>query len=298
MKTVEINNLVKSYSGKKAVDDLSFSVVPGEILGLIGPNGAGKSTTIKTILGFIQPDSGNVKVFGNSLNEEVKNNIGYLPEERGVYKKLAAVDLIVYLATLKGMDSHTAEKNADVLLERTGMLSNRKMKMEDMSKGMGQIIQLIITIVHEPELIILDEPFSGLDPVNTALLKNILVDLKNTGKSIILSTHQMNEVEEICNRVLMIHKGRSVLYGDLKEIKSQYKGNSVYINTDKKPGELRGVTKVRAHKNGMELILDENTVHQDILHQLMEQKITINKFELSSPSLNELFIKIVGSNEE
>ena len=162
MNAVEVNNLIKTYSGKTAVNDLSFSVVPGEILGLIGPNGAGKSTTIKSILDFIKPDSGEINLFGDTLNDRHKNQIGYLPEERGLYKKLPVMDLIIYLASLKGMDKHSAEEKAKTLLDQTGMLSNKKMKIEEMSKGMGQLIQLIVTIIHDPKLIILDEPFSGL----------------------------------------------------------------------------------------------------------------------------------------
>ena len=200
MKAVEVNHLYKSYTGKRAVEDLSFSVNPGEILGLIGPNGAGKSSTIKIILDFMKPDSGEVKIFGQQMDEACKNQIGYLPEEKGLYKKLTAIDLILYFASLKGMDKSSAKEKADVLLRRTGMFESRKKKIKEMSKGMGQLIQFIVTIIHDPKLIIMDEPFSGLDPVNTELMKNIVSDLRNDGKAIILSTHQMNQVEEICDR--------------------------------------------------------------------------------------------------
>ena len=298
MKAVEVNHLFKSYSGKVAVNDLSFSVVPGEILGLIGPNGAGKSTTIKTILDFIKPDSGEVILFGESLNDRNKNQLGYLPEERGLYKKLPAIDLIIYLASLKGMDRHSAEEKADTLLDQTGMLSNRKMKIEEMSKGMGQMIQLIVTIIHDPKLIILDEPFSGLDPVNTELLKKILVNLMDGQKAIILSTHQMNKVEELCDRILMIHKGRSVLYGGLKDIKSKHRGHSVFINVDGELVDIPGVIDRRSHKNSLELVLDNATTPQHILEQLLDQGINVNRFEVSMPSLNEIFLKIAGDQDE
>ena len=298
MKAVEVNHLFKSYSGKVAVNDLSFSVVPGEILGLIGPNGAGKSTTIKSILDFIKPDSGEVILFGESLNDRNKNQIGYLPEERGLYKKLPAIDLIIYLASLKGMDRHSAEEKADTLLEQTGMLSNKKMKIEEMSKGMGQMIQLIVTIIHDPKLIILDEPFSGLDPVNIELLKKILGNLMDGQKSIILSTHQMNKVEELCDRILMIHNGRSVLYGGLKDIKSEHRGHSVFIEVDGELGDIPGVLDRRSYKNSLELVLDNATTPQNILGQLLDQGINVNRFEVSTPSLNEIFLKIAGDHDE
>ena len=298
MTAVEVNHIFKSYSGKTAVNDLSFSVALGEIMGLIGPNGAGKSTTIKIILDFMKPDSGNVAIFSDTLNDASKNQIGYLPEERGLYKKLPAIDLIIYLASLKGMDRHSAEKKANELLNQTGMLSNKRMKIEEMSKGMGQIIQLIVTIIHDPELIILDEPFSGLDPVNTDLLKKMLGNLRDRGKAIILSTHQMNEVEELCDRILMIHNGCTVLYGDLTEIKSRHRGHSVLIDVEGELGELPGVIDRRSYKNSIELVLDNDTTPQHILGQLLNQGMIVNSFEVSTPSLNEIFLKMVGDYDE
>jgi len=298
MNIVEINNLFKSYANKKAVNNLSFSVVRGEILGLIGPNGAGKSTTIKTILDFIKPDSGNVAIFGATLTDDGKNKIGYLPEEKGLYKKLSAINQILYLSSLKGMDRKAAEKKADELLEKTGMLANKKMKIEEMSKGMAQMIQFIITIIHDPELIILDEPFSGLDPINRNLLKTILADLKAQGKTMLLSTHQMNEVEELCDRVLMINKGRSVLYGDLSEIKSAHRGHSVYLDVDDSIDKLTGVVEKRPYKNIHELIMDKDTSPQHVLEQLMRQGKIVKRFEIATPSLNEIFLKIVGEQDE
>jgi ABC-2 type transport system ATP-binding protein len=298
MTAVEVNHLSKSFSGKIAVNNLSFSVVPGEIVGLIGPNGAGKSTTIKTILDFIKPDSGDVKIFGDMLNETKKNQLGYLPEERGLYKKLSAIDLIIYLASLKGMAKPSAEKNANALLDQTGMLSNKKMKIEEMSKGMGQMIQVIVTIIHNPKLIILDEPFSGLDPVNTDLLKRMLGNLRDQGKAIILSTHQMNEVEELCDRILMINNGGVVLYGDLKEIKSKYRNHSVLVDIDGELGEMPGVIEKRPRKGFVELVLDRDTTPQHVLEKLFNRGMVVNRFEVATLSLNEIFLKMVGKNDE
>ena len=298
MKAVEVNHLYKSYTGKRAVEDLSFSVDPGEILGLIGPNGAGKSSTIKIILDFMKPDSGEVKLFGQQMNEACKNQIGYLPEEKGLYKKLTAIDLILYFASLKGMDKSSAKEKADVLLRRTGMFESRKKKIKEMSKGMGQVIQFIVTIIHDPRLIIMDEPFSGLDPVNTELMKNIVADLRDDGKAIILSTHQMNQVEEICDRVLMVNDGREVLYGDIEEVKARFRKHSVQVNVEGEIGDLPGVIDKKFNKDSVELVLATDTTPQIILDHMREQGININRFEVKTPSLNEIFLNIAGVDHE
>ena len=298
MKAVEVSHLYKSYTGKRAVEDLSFSVDPGEILGLIGPNGAGKSSTVKIILDFMRPDSGEVKIFGQQMDEACKNQIGYLPEEKGLYKKLTAIDLILYFASLKGMDKSSAKEKADVLLRRTGMFESRKKKIKEMSKGMGQIIQFIVTIIHDPKLIIMDEPFSGLDPVNTELMKNIVSDLRNEGKAIILSTHQMNQVEEICDRVLMVNDGREVLYGSIEEVKAQFRTHSVEVNVDGEIGDLPGVIDKKYNKDSVELVLAKDTRPQIILDHMRETGIIINRFEVKTPSLNEIFLNIAGADHE
>ncbi len=298
MKAVEVNHLYKSYTGKRAVEDLSFSVDPGEILGLIGPNGAGKSSTIKIILDFMKPDSGEVKIFGQQMDEACKNQIGYLPEEKGLYKKLTAIDLILYFASLKGMDKSSAKEKADVLLRRTGMFESRKKKIKEMSKGMGQVIQFIVTIIHDPKLIIMDEPFSGLDPVNTELMKNIVSDLRNDGKAIILSTHQMNQVEEICDRVLMVNDGSEVLYGSIEEVKARFRQHSVQVNVEGEIGDLPGVIEKKLYKDSVELVLAMDTSPQIILDRIREQGIGINRFEVKTPSLNEIFLKLAGADHE
>jgi ABC-2 type transport system ATP-binding protein len=294
MKAVEVNHLYKSYAEVTAVNDLSFTVDPGEILGLIGPNGAGKSTTIKIILDFMKPDSGVVKIFGQPINEALKDQIGYLPEERGLYKRLTAIELILYLASLKGMDKAKAERKANVLLEQTGMLEYKKRKNKEMSRGMGQLIQFIVTVIHDPELIILDEPFSGLDPVRTETVQNIIGNLRDEGKAIILSTHQMNKVEELCDRVLMINKGRTILYGDLMETRAEFRRNSVLVATDGELGDLPGVVDRKFNKDSVELVLAPDTTPQAMLDRLRDRGITINRFEVSTPSLNEIFLNLVG----
>ena len=294
MLAAEVNHVVKSFTDKVAVDDLSFSVAQSEIFGLIGPNGAGKTTTIRMMMDIIKPDSGDVTILGEKLNEATKNRLGYLPEERGLYRKLKVIDSMVYLASLKGMDRHSATGKADELLSQTGMLASRNKKIEALSKGMGQIIQFIVAIIHEPDLVILDEPFAGLDPVNTELLKGMVADLRNQGKAVILSTHQMNQVEELCDRILMVNDGHAVLYGDLSEIRSRYKGNSVLLDFAGELGEVPGVTGRRAHRGYTELTLDSETTPQQVLAHLMSHGTLVNRFEVATPSLNEIFLKEVG----
>ncbi len=294
MLAVEVSHVVKSFVDKVAVDDLSFSVAQGEMFGLIGPNGAGKTTTIRMMMDILKPDSGEVTILGEKLNETTKNKLGYLPEERGLYKKLKVIDSIVYLASLKDVDRHSAAERANELLNQTGMSANKNKKIEELSRGMGQIIQFIVTIIHDPQLLVLDEPFAGLDPVNTELLKEMLADLRNQGKAVILSTHQMNQVEELCDRILMINNGQNVLYGDLGEIKARYRGNSLLLDVEGELGEIPGVTGKRVHKSYTELILDGKTIPQQVLLHLINRGMVVNRFEVATPSLNEIFLKEVG----
>ena len=298
MLSVEVNHITKTYGNRAVVNDLSFTVNQGEIFGLIGPNGAGKTTTIRMMMDIIKPDSGDIEILGEKLTEASKNNIGYLPEERGLYKKLSVIDSIIYFASLKGVEARTARERAEILLKRVEMLPHKNKKIEELSRGMGQIIQVIVTVIHEPKLIILDEPFAGLDPVNTQLLKEIITGLRNQGKTIIMSTHRMNDIEELSDRILMINKGRIVLYGDLTSIKSKYRNNSVLVECDGELGDIDGVTEKRAHNKALELMLDAKTTPQMLLGSLVRKGIAVNRFELSTPSLNEIFIKVVGDEHE
>jgi len=298
MQAVEVSHVVKSFADKVAVDDLSFSVAEGELFGLIGPNGAGKTTTIRMMMDILKPDSGEVTILGEKFGETARNKLGYLPEERGLYKKLRVIDTIIYLASLKGMDRRSVEAKADELLEKTGMSYVKSKKIEEMSRGMGQIIQFIVTIIHDPQLVILDEPFSGLDPVNTELLKEMCLDLKNQGKAVILSAHQMNQVEELCDRILMVNNGRAVLYGDLAEIKSRYQSNAVLLDFKGELGDVQGIAGKRQHRGYVELLLDGKTTPQQLLEQLVSRGIIIRRFEMATPSLNEIFLKEVGKNKK
>lgn len=298
MLAVEVSHIVKSFADRVVVNDLSFSVDQGELFGLIGPNGAGKTTSIRMMMDIIKPDSGEVTILGEKLSEATKNKLGYLPEERGLYRKLGVLDSIIYLASLKGMDARSAEERAIELLNQTGMLPHKGKKIEELSRGMGQIIQFIVTIIHDPQLLVLDEPFAGLDPVNTELLKGMLADLRNKGKAVILSTHQMNEIEELCDRILMINHGCLVLYGNLAEIKSRYRSNSVLLEFEGELGEVPGVAETRTRKGCIELILDANTTPQQVLERLVSRGTVINRFEIATPPLNEIFLKVVGKAHE
>jgi len=298
MNAVEVSNITKSYADKVAVDDLSFSVEQGEIFGLIGPNGAGKTTTIRMMMDIIKPDSGRVTILGGPPGEASKDRLGYLPEERGLYKKMRVIDSITYLASLKGMGREAAAARAGELLGRTGMLPHQRKKIEELSQGMGQIIQFIVTIVHNPDLIIMDDPFSGLDPVNTELLKGMLVDLRGQGKAVVLSTHQMNQVEELCDRILMVDKGRAVLYGNLAEIKERYRNNAILVDFKGDPGEIPGVAEKRPGRDYVELVLDGKTTPQQVLETLVKRGVIINRFEIATTPLNEIFLEVAGKGNE
>ncbi|MFC2095827.1 ABC transporter ATP-binding protein [Candidatus Bipolaricaulota bacterium] len=298
MPAVEVIDVVKSYKEKVAVDGLSFSVEKGEIFGLIGPNGAGKTTTIRMMMDIIQPDAGQVRVFGEISSEATKGRLGYLPEERGLYKKLSVIETISYLASLKGRDPRMIEAETEALLEQTGMLAHKKKKVEELSKGMSQIIQLIVTIVHDPELVILDEPFTGLDPVNTERVKRLLLDLRDRGKAVILSTHQMNQVEAVSDRILMVNDGRAVLYGELADIRAEHRGHSVLVESDAEVPLVAGVTERRVHKDHTELVLDIASTPQQALEQLVKAGVQIERFEVSTPSLHEIFLQTVGGDAD
>jgi ABC-2 type transport system ATP-binding protein len=298
MPAVAVHNLHKSYAGKPAVQDLSFCLDPGEILGLIGPNGAGKTSTIRMMMDIIQPDSGRVTIFGQPPSEAIKAKLGYLPEERGLYKKLTVIETLTYLASLKGMDARSIQARADALLDQTGMLPHKKKRIEELSKGMAQIIQLVVTVLHDPDVVVLDEPFAGLDPVNTERVKQLLVDLRDQGKAVILSTHQMNQVEAVCDRILMVHNGRSVLYGALEAIRSEHRGHSVLVEADGDIGPVPGVAKMRTHKDHTELVLDAESTPQQVLKELVTAGILMDRFEVATPSLNEIFLQVVGGNHE
>ena len=294
---VEASRLFKSFGGREVVKDVSFALAQGEVFGLVGPNGAGKTTTIRMLMDIIRPDSGDIRLFGQPIDESTKDRIGYLPEERGLYRRMRVSDTIVYLASLKSVGAHAAKQRAEELLKQADMFPHEGKKVSELSRGMAQIIQFLVTIAHQPDLIVLDEPFAGLDPVNRQLLKDIVLQLRKEGRTIVLSTHMMNEVEEMCDRIMMIDRGRAVLYGKLDEIRWRYRNNSVFVQCDGDIGELEGVTGKRMHGKYVELFLEGDSPPQRILSQLVERNIRVNRFEVSTPSLNEIFIQVVQNRQ-
>ncbi|CAD6491036.1 MAG: Vitamin B12 import ATP-binding protein BtuD [Candidatus Argoarchaeum ethanivorans] len=288
MNSVEVSSVSKSFDGRAVVSDLSFEVRAGEIFGLLGPNGAGKTTMIRMLLDIIRPDSGRITVLNRSSGE-VKDFIGYLPEERGLYRKLTVMDTLMYLGSLKNNQS---EERTLALLEKMGLLSHRDKKVSELSKGMQQKIQIIAAIIHDPDLVILDEPFTGLDPVNMKLVQDLILELKNKGKTILISTHMMDKVERMCDRIFMIHRGSGVLYGSISEIKSRYGKNTIFIEFEGKLKSIPGVKKINNAGNYAELTLDSGTDSQSVLKSIVGE-VRVNKFEISAPPLNEIFIDVV-----
>ena len=288
-KTVEITKVSKLFNGQPVVNDISFEIAPGEIFGLIGPNGAGKTTIIRMLLDIIRPDTGEIKILGSRRPEETKDLIGYLPEERGLYRRLTVMDSLLYLGALKNYQS---KKKVVELLERMEMLQHKDKKLSELSKGMQQKIQLIAAICHDPQLIILDEPFSGLDPVNMKLVKEMILELGKEGKTILISTHMMDQVERMCSRIFMMHRGAGVLYGSVSEIKSRFGKNTIFLDFEGELKHIQGVKRSNISGNYAELILEDGEDAQDVL-KTIARDVRVSRFEVSSPSLNEIFIKVV-----
>jgi ABC-2 type transport system ATP-binding protein len=294
---LQVAHLRKEFATVVAVDDVSLDVQRGEILGLLGPNGAGKTTTIRTVLNIIQPDAGTITFDGKPFDESIRNSIGYLPEERGLYRKSKLLNTILYFASLKGIDFSEGKRRAYEWLKRFDLLNYYERKVEELSKGNQQKVQFIIAILHDPELMILDEPFSGLDPINQIILKDILLELKQRGKAIIFSTHQMDQAEKLCDRICLINKGKVVLDGGVNEVKSRYGKNTVRIEYDGDGTFLSSVPSVKSahvYENFAELILTSDCRPPDLLRDLAS-KLEIRKFETAEPSLNSIFLDVVGT---
>jgi len=296
MATVELNHISKSFGAVKAVDDVSFTVEPGEIFGLLGPNGAGKTTAIRVLLDIFKPDSGTVSILGGVMDESKKNRVGYMPEERGLYQDIPLERCLIYLATLKGMSQAEARLRAGEYLERFDLAQDKKKKVKELSKGMQQKAQLIVTLMHQPEMLIVDEPFSGLDPVNTQMVKDLLKEQRDRGVTILMSTHQMHQVEELCDRLVLIDRGRTVLYGGLDDISLQFSGHAVKVRTQDTLPTLPGVEKVERNNSAYRLSLAPSATAQDVLRELVEYGITVEQFEIATPTLDEIFIRVVTGN--
>ncbi|MBS1948447.1 MAG: ATP-binding cassette domain-containing protein [Bacteroidetes bacterium] len=296
MSLLEVRNLKKYFATQKAVDDISFSLDKGSIFGLLGPNGAGKTTLIRMITGIFYPDEGNILLDGKKFDAE--NDvalIGYMPEERGLYKKMKIGEQAVYLAQLKGLSRHAAIERVKQWFIKFEMQSWWNKKVEDLSKGMGQKLQFVTTVLHEPKLIILDEPFSGLDPVNSNLIKEEIYDLAKKGSTIIFSTHRMEQVEEICDHIILVNKGQKILDGSVGNVKQQFKENIFSIALDRIPGiPVQQIFDVIG-KNDSSLILRINNGFRsnDVLQYFIGQNINVVSFNEMLPSLSDIFIKLV-----
>jgi ABC-2 type transport system ATP-binding protein len=299
MSTVEISHISKSFGSLKAVDDVSFEVQKGEIFGLLGPNGAGKTTAIRVMLDIFKPDNGSVSILGGPMTEAKKDRIGYMPEERGMYQDILLDRCLTYLATLKGLTPSEAHSRMIGYLQRFDLMSSRYKKVKELSKGMQQKAQLITTLIHEPELVIIDEPFSGLDPVNTQMVKDLLREQRDKGVTILMSTHQMHQVEELCDRIVLIDHGRTVLYGRLGDIRRQFSGHAVIVETPDAIPELDGITQIEKHNSSaLRLNLAQSTSTQDVLRQLVERGIQVDQFEIATPTLDEIFIRVVQKDDQ
>ncbi len=293
---LRVSNLRKAYQSVVAVDNVSLEVQRGELFGLLGPNGAGKTTTIRTVLNIIAPDSGTITFDGKPFTPEMWNLIGYLPEERGLYRKSKILNTILYFASLKGMHERDAKPVAYQWLERFALKDSAHRKVEELSKGNQQKVQLIISILHRPQLLILDEPFSGLDPVNQILLKDILMDLRQQNVAIVFSTHQMEQVEKMCDNICLINKGREVLSGSLRDVKKRYGTNSLRIEFEGDGEFLRTLPNVKradVYQNYAELELTDIAGSRALLSKI-DHKLNLRKFEIVEPSLTSIFINVIG----
>lgn len=295
MSSIVVDHISKNFGAQKAVRDVSFEVNPGEIFGLLGPNGAGKTTSIRIMLDIFKPDSGSVSILGGPMNEAKKNLIGYLPEERGLYQDIPLERCLIYLATLKGLEESEARSRISDYLERFELSDSRRKKVKELSKGMQQKAQLITTLVHKPQVVIIDEPFSALDPVNTQMVKDLLREERGRGTTLVMCTHQMHQVEELADRIALINAGETVLYGGLDEIRRRYASNGVLVSAlNEIPQSLPGVLESRPHNGSTLLKLDTGETPQSILHRLVDHGVILEHFEVAIPTLDEIFIHVVN----
>jgi len=301
MNALEVKNLCKSFGIVKAVDDVSFGVPEGSIFGLIGRNGAGKTTTIRMMMNIYLPDAGEVFLRGEKVTAAFKDKVGYLPEERGLYKKMKVLDTLLYFAELKGKSGKSVERKAVEYLEKFELADRKLSKIEDLSKGNQQKVQFIATILHDPEFIILDEPFSGLDPINTNLLKEIILDLKRQGRVIIFSTHLMDFAERLCDHITMIDQGKVLLSGSLKELKSKYGQKHVSLNFSGDISFLKNhpiIENIEDFGSTLGIKVKDPSQTQQLLKLLVDHNVLVNKFDANEISLHEIFIHVTGKESE
>jgi len=313
MDALELNGVCKTFGQVRAVDNLTARIPAGSIYGFLGPNGAGKTTTLRMIMNIICPDAGSISVFGNNLTEKAKSHIGYMPEERGLYRKMTVSGILAFFGALKGLTSSELGRVVPAWLKRIELSDRANKKIEDLSRGMHQKLQFAATVINEPDLLILDEPFSGLDPLNLDLLKDIILEMKGKGKTIIFSTHDMHGAETLCDYILLINKGKIILDGKLGDIRSQRASNAVIIEVEGAPASSKNyaevnaeastgfikslpmVTNVTQQKDAMEITLEKGADPQKLLKALVD-KMRVRKFEVKMPSLHEIFVELVGGD--
>jgi ABC-2 type transport system ATP-binding protein len=297
MDAVSLENVTKRYDSFNAVSSLTMGIKEGAVFGLLGPNGAGKTTTIRMIVRILIPDAGSVRVLGEPLSERTQDLIGYLPEERGLYRQMRLLEILRFLGALKGLREAESDRRARIWLERLGLADRMNDEVHNLSRGMQQKIQFIAAILHRPPLIILDEPFTGLDPVNAAVIKDVMLELRNQGATIILSTHRMDQVEQMCDSICLMNKGQKLLDGDLKAIKKSYGNNTVRMEFVGAPDFLqipRIVERVNHYGEMVDITLRPGADAQQILRAAVERGIQVRRFELIEPPLNDIFIEKVS----
>ncbi|OGU69705.1 MAG: ABC transporter ATP-binding protein [Ignavibacteria bacterium RBG_16_36_9] len=295
-----VNNLVKRFNSTLAVDNISFTVNPGEIFGLLGPNGAGKTTTIRTILNILKPTSGEIIFNGKPITYEYYNVIGYLPEERGLYKRSKVIDVLVYFAALKNLSNRNATNFADSWLKRLNIFEYRDKKIEQLSKGNQQKIQLIAAIIHNPSLLIFDEPFTGFDPINQQEVKDLILSFVSEGKTIILSTHQMELAEKLCEDILLINNGKAISSGKLSNIKKNFGGNNIrlgFAGDNTFLSQFSEIIKYDSYNNYSDIQLRDDIIPSEFLKKIIE-KIEVNHFSIVEPSLNKIFIELIKKSSD
>ncbi len=290
---LEVRDLVKTFGGRRVVNGVSFELQRGEIFGFLGPNGSGKTTTMRMALDLIRPDSGSVALLGGMPTRKALRRVGYLPEERGLFQRAQVLDVLRYLGRLKGLEANAAERRAEETLERVGLADSARAKVQGLSRGMTQLIQFSGALLHRPDLIILDEPFAGLDPLNVELMKEIIREEQARGASIIFSTHIMSDVEELCERVLLIDAGTTLLYGSLMELKRSRGTRTVKISAGRRPESMAGVMEPVAVNGHFEYTLQPGSNPQTILRSFLDAEISVERFDVALPTLNEIFIEEV-----
>src|SRR5262245_4083493 len=291
---LEVRDVLKSYDGRAVVNRVTFEVTPGEIFALLGPNGAGKTTLIRMITDILRPDSGSIRLEGRAIPDRARNEIAYLPEERGLYRRTKTIETLAYYGELKGLSTARARAAAMALLERVELREYAAKPVQALSKGMQQKVQLCTALIGEPKLLILDEPFSGLDPLNVQMFEELLAERRSAGATVLLSTHQMNKVEQLCDRALMMNHGHMVLYGAVRDIRRRYSDHAVVLRTESRIGAVPGVKSTVTGNNGdVTLLLESDATPQSVLRELLDRGVNLESFALASLPLEDIFVKVV-----